>query len=76
MALSEGFENSTGRVMRHTPLLNSDNSKIDWHNCSMLMFAHLKQKKGAFEVFILTPDDARVGTDKELRDIKFLNNWC
>ena len=62
--------------MGHTPLLNSDNAKIDRHNYSMLMFAHLKQKKGAFEVFILTPDEAHVGTDKELRDIKFLNNWC
>ena len=76
MALSEGYENSTGRVMGHTPLLEKDNSKIDWHNYSMLMFAHFKQKKGAFEVFMLPPDPAPIGTKKDLRDIKYLNNWC
>ena len=52
MALSEGYENS-GRVSGHPPLplLEKDNSKVDWIDYSLLMFAHVKQKRGAFKVF-------------------------
>ena len=55
-------------------MLEKDNSKVDWNNYSLLMFAHLKQKRGAFKVF-MTPPPAK-GTDKELREIEHLNNWC
>ena len=74
MASKEGYENSNGRVSGHTPLLDKDNSKVDWNNYSLLMFAHLKQKKGAFNVFMTPPPPK--GTEKELREIEHLNNWC
>ena len=73
MASNEGYENS-GRVSGHTPLLEKDNSKVDWIDYSLLMFAHIKQKRGAFKVFQTIPPPQ--GTDKELREIEHLNNWC
>jgi len=74
MATSEGYENSSGRVSGHTPLLEKDNTKVDWNNYSLLMFAHLQQKRGAFKVFMTPPPPT--GTDKEMREIEHLNNWC
>ena len=73
MALSECYENS-GRVSGHPPLLEKDNSKVDWIDYSLLMFAHIKQKRGAFKVFQTIPPPQ--GTDKELGEIEHLNNWC
>ena len=74
MATTEGYDTPNRRSSSSVPMIDKDNSKVDWNNYSLLMFAHLKQKRGAFKVF-MTPPPAK-GTDKELREIEHLNNWC
>ena len=56
-------------------MIDKDNSKVNWNQHSLLMFAYLKQKPGAFDIFktIARPVD---GTDEEKASVTNLNNWC
>jgi hypothetical protein len=72
MASTEGYENPNGRA-GSVPMLPKDSSQVDWSTYSMLFFAYLKQKPGAFAVFKLAAP-AVDGIDANTQES--LNNWC
>ena len=54
-------------------MIDKDNSKVDWNIHSMLMFAHVKVRNGAFNIFMMEAPPVD-GTDA--LEVENLNRWC
>ena len=72
MATTEGFDTPNRRA-GSVPMIDKDNSKVDWNSHSMLMFAHIKGKPGAFNIFKL---EAPPVDRTDALEVENLNNWC